>query len=72
MVIDLEDRKIKICNEIFEIMYEYVQWTNYDTEAGGTILGRENLGNENLVFEFVTKPMEKDIRTKNRFIRKDP
>lgn len=72
MVIDLENRKIKICNEILKIMYEYIQWTNDSTEAGGIILGRENLGNDNLIFEFITKPKKKDVRTKTRFIRKAP
>ena len=71
VIINAENKRIKLCNEIIGLMYGYIQWNSYDTEAGGIILGRENLGNDNLIFEFITKPMKKDIRTKNRFLRKD-
>lgn len=71
MVIDCKNRKIKICISIIEIMYRYIQKTSSDAEAGGIIVGRENLGNENLIFEYATEPMKNDIRTRFRFIRKD-
>lgn len=71
MVIDYKNRKIKLCNEIIEIMHRYIQGKNSDAEAGGIIIGRENLGNDNLIFEYITRPMQNDIRTRTSFIRKD-
>ena len=71
IILDFKNRKIKLCNEILETMKKYIQRRDFDMEAGGIILGRENLGNNNLIFEYVTKPMKNDIRTRTRFIRKD-
>lgn len=71
VVINYRNRKIKLCNEIIEIMHNYIQETDSDAEAGGIIVGRENLGNNNLIFEYVTEPMKNDLRTRTRFIRKD-
>lgn len=71
VVINYKNRKIKICSEIINIMHNYIQETDSDTEAGGIIVGRENLGNSNLILEYATKPMKNDLRTRTRFIRKD-
>lgn len=71
VVINYKNRKIKFCDEIIRIMHKYVQGINSDAEAGGIIIGRENLGNNNLIFEYVTEPMKNDVRTRTRFIRKD-
>lgn len=71
IIIDCKNRKIKFCDEIIETMHRFIQWNRSDEEAGGIIVGRENLGNDNLILEYITSPMENDIRTRTRFTRKD-
>lgn len=70
IIID-EERSIKVCEAILKIMKNYIQNSKRDLEAGGIIIGRENLGNENIVLEYITEPMEKDRRSRNRFYRED-
>lgn len=66
-----DDIKIKIDDSIITIMKKHIQWKPNDVEAGGILIGRENLYNNNIIIEYITEPMENDIRTSNRFIRKD-
>ena len=63
--------KIKVCDEPLNIMKKYIQYNKNDCEAGGIIVGRENLNNENRILEYVTEPMKKDKRTPSRFYRRD-
>lgn len=69
--IEMEHSKVKICGDVLKIMYKYIQHNSNDTEAGGVIVGRENLGNSNVILEFITEPLADDIRTRTRYIRKD-
>ena len=71
MVVENDDRKIKICNSILQIMYKYIQIVRKSCEAGGILIGRENSGNSNLIIEYVTEPMASDKRSRCRFSRKD-
>lgn len=71
MVVQDENRKIKICNSILWIIKKYIQTECKAREAGGILIGRENAGNTNLVIEFVTEPMPKDKSSRCRFLRKD-
>lgn len=66
-----ENRKVKICDEPLKIMKKYIQNHKDDCEAGGIIIGRENLGNENLILEYITEPMKMDRRMPTRFYRQD-
>lgn len=66
-----ETRKIKICDNILKEIYQYIQVNYTSPEAGGIIVGRENLNNENIILEYVTKPLNGDICTRTRYIRKD-
>ena len=45
MVIEYGDRKIKFCNNTFQVMQKYVQSEQKSCEAGGILIGRENSGN---------------------------
>lgn len=72
MIIECDNRKIKLSNQILKIIFQYIQSEAYDTEAGGIIVGRENLGNNNLILEYITEPLNGDVRTRKRFLRKDP
>ena len=71
MVVENDDRKIKICNSILQIMYKYIQIVRKSCEAGGILIGRENSGNSNLIIEYVTEPMASDKRSRCRFSIKD-
>lgn len=71
MRINTGDRKIKLCDNIIFIMKKYIQNKSNLCEAGGIIIGRENLGNNNLIIEYITEPMPKDQRTRNNYLRQD-
>lgn len=71
MKINTRDRKIKLCDNIILIMEKYIQNKRNLCEAGGIIIGRENLNNDNLIIEYITEPMPKDKRTRYGYIRKD-
>lgn len=52
-------------------MMVYIQYNFEDTEAGGILIGWENIDNGNVVIDEATVPMKKDIRKRTSFIRKD-
>ena len=65
------ERKIKISPLVISIFEKYIQKGCGSLEAGGIIIGKENLSNNDLVFVSVTEPLKRDIRRKYRFHRKD-
>lgn len=71
MIISDSSKKIKLCDSILKIMKEYIQSSPKACEAGGILIGRENSGNENLIIEYATRPMEHDKRSRRKYIRKD-
>lgn len=70
IVLNDTGRKIKITKEIIKVLNKYRQ-VNKELEAGGILIGREDKSNGNLIIEYATYPMEKDIRKRDRFYRKD-
>lgn len=70
MIIILQDRKIKICDEVIKLIKPYIQHKS-DNESGGILIGRENLSNENLIIEFATEPKPKDKCGRSFFKRRD-
>ena len=56
IVTESKNRKIKICDQILEEIYSQIQKNDYDPEKGGIIVGRENLNNENIILEYISKP----------------
>lgn len=68
ITIQLEDRKIKICTSVIATLKKHV----YDkAEAGGVLIGRENIENHNLIIEITTEPYRADVRKRTSFLRKD-
>lgn len=65
------ERKIKISPLAISIFEKYIQKGCGSLEAGGIIIGKENLSNNDLVFVSATEPLKRDIRRKYRFHRKD-
>ncbi len=71
MVIKDNSITIKITDEVIQKMKHYIQWNYNDTEAGGILVGWENVENSNVVIDKATVPMKGDIREKTRFLRHD-
>lgn len=63
--------KIKINKSILAIIRSYCQVSRNMPEAGGVILGRENISNDNLIIEAISEPLRNDKQTRTRFIRQD-
>ena len=49
MNIVTNNRKIKICDLILNTMKKYLQVNSEDLEAGGVLIGKENMYNNDLV-----------------------
>ena len=71
VIVERDNKKIKICNQILRTICKHIQLQSSDAEAGGIIVGRENRGNNNVVLEYSTEPMKNDVRTRTRYLRKD-
>ena len=71
MVFESNNKKIKICSSVLHIIKKYLQNDIKSCEAGGVLIGRENLSNSNLIIEFATEPMPADKRGRYEFNRKD-
>lgn len=59
-----------IKTEALEKMFKYRQLNLRDTEAGGILIGRILLEDENYIIDDVSEPVSTDIRKRTRFIRK--
>lgn len=71
MNIETEELKIKICSPVLEVMKKYIQSGFMSLEAGGVLIGKENISNSDLVIKYITEPYECDKRKHNSFKRKD-
>ncbi len=71
IVIELIDKKIKIDDNVVDLIVKYKQLNRRDYEAGGILIGRENKESGNLIIDYATEPYDKDERTRTSFIRKD-
>ena len=65
------EKKIKVCQNIINTMYKYIQKDFFSKESGGILIGKENKSNENMIINHITIPLPKDKIKHNRFIRKD-
>jgi len=71
MNIEVNNRKIKVNNELLLIIKKHIQYKIFSREAGGILIGRENCYDNNLIIEHITQPFPNDRRALNRFYRKD-
>ena len=71
IILEKHDRHIKICNKVLLILKKNMQSGKENCEAGGVLIGRENISNSNLIVEYVTEPMKGDRRSRNRYYRED-
>lgn len=71
ITIGLENKKIKINDNVIDLMKSYKQLQQTDCEAGGILIGRENIESGNIIIEFATEPYDNDKRKRNSFHRKD-
>lgn len=71
IVINDGSRNIKLCHNVLNVMYKYIQQGALSKEAGGILIGKENMSNSNLIINKITIPMDQDDSRYNRFIRRD-
>ncbi|MGK0467247.1 Mov34/MPN/PAD-1 family protein [Clostridium sp.] len=71
IIINLQNKKIKIDDGIVKLISCYKQIDRKDCEAGGILIGRENKETGNLIVEYATEPYDKDKRKRMSFYRKD-
>jgi integrative and conjugative element protein (TIGR02256 family) len=64
-----DSRTLLIRSDALKKMYKYRQLQPRSTEAGGILIGRILIENENLIIDDVSEPMPNDIRKRQRFIR---
>ncbi|MGL5634042.1 MAG: Mov34/MPN/PAD-1 family protein [Sarcina sp.] len=62
--------KIKIKDEVINIIKVYKQLKTTDCEAGGMLIGYETL-NGDIIIEYATKPYRWDVRSRYTFNRRD-
>lgn len=63
-------KTLLIKEEVLNVLYKYKQIRRTDLEAGGILIGRVLIENDNYIIDDVTTPMQQDIRTRHRFLRK--
>lgn len=71
MIIIDENVNIKISQIVLCHMRNYIQEGKFSIEAGGILVGKENLSNSDLIIKYLTLPQKKDKRSHYKFIRKD-
>lgn len=71
ITMQINDKKIKVTEQVVQVMSQHCQLDFLSKEAGGIIIGRENIENGNLIIEYITQPYKKDKRTRYSFYRKD-
>jgi len=63
------EKRFVIRKDPLDKMIQYKQLNRYDKEAGGILIGRILLENENFIVDDVTEPMKQDIRTRISYKR---
>ena len=71
MIIEHDQRYIKIMHSVLLVIDKYRQFDTASCEAGGVLIGRENITNNNLIIEYASEPLACDRRTPYSFIRID-
>ena len=71
MTISDEYRLIKLTLPVLEVIHYYLQDKSYMPEAGGVMIGRENISNNHLIIDHITTPLPKDKQNRTNFKRKD-
>lgn len=65
-----DNRKLKLSNDVIEMMFSYAQDHKKSPESGGILIGRILNNDFNIVIDHASEPMKSDIQTRCRFIRK--
>ncbi|WP_053955761.1 Mov34/MPN/PAD-1 family protein [Inediibacterium massiliense] len=71
VLFQIKDIKIKFTEKVINTINTYKQQSNESLEAGGILIGRENVENGNTIIEYITVPLKKDLRRRYEFIRRD-
>lgn len=65
-----DNRKIKLNDEILQMLFSFAQDHKNSPESGGILIGRVLDGNSHIVVDHASRPMETDIQTRFSFIRR--
>lgn len=71
MVIEEDNRRIKIEDHILQGIRKYLQTSKGMNESGGLLIGREEIATGNLIIDHYTVPMAKDKSSRFRYTRTD-
>ena len=71
ITIIIKDRKIKICQNVIDVFYDYIQSDIFLRESGGILIGKENRSNTNIIIKYITTPMTNDKCKRFEFLRID-
>lgn len=66
-----DSRKIKFSENVIQTVFNYIQVSCFSREAGGVLLGREEIDTGNIVIDVATEPSSGDKRSRYSFYRKD-
>lgn len=65
-----DNRKIKISDDVLQMMFSFAQDHKNSPESGGILIGRVLDCNSSIIVDHASQPMESDVQTRHRFIRK--
>ena len=72
MIVSDQKIKIKIENNVVNVLKKHIQYSESSSrEAGGILIGKENISDNNIVIRYITEPMTTDFRNYNSFKRLD-
>lgn len=71
ITISAEGKKVKIDGNVVILLNSYRQLGIMTPEAGGILIGRENIDTGNIIIEYATEPYGDDERNRYLFFRKD-
>ena len=69
--LNMKKEKVKICVNVIKAMREHIQIGRDSVEAGGILVGKENMSDENVVINNISTPQRGDQQEYNRFYRRD-
>jgi integrative and conjugative element protein (TIGR02256 family) len=65
------EKKLKINSEVLDNIIKFKQDKFLSKEAGGVLIGRQDVNNGIVIIEYATLPLSNDKRSRYEFVRKD-
>lgn len=71
MIINIENRKVKISNDVLSYIYSKRQTDANDCESGGMLIGSIIRGTKDIIIEDLTLPIKEDKCTRTSYVRSE-